>query len=89
MEIIAVPVGAGTTLSLLHSMLISVTISEKLLIQKSHPEYHKTLIIPINRLGTTGGSLDVHHSKGLDVGWENAAQSSVSDDILVCLVLMG
>lgn len=89
MEIIAVPVGAGTTLSLLPLLLISVTILEKLLIWKSHSVYHKTLITPINSLGTTGDSLDFYHSKGLLVGWEKAAQSFVLHDVLVWPVLIG
>lgn len=68
MEIIAVPVGAGTALTLLHSVLISVTNSENLLIWESHFVYNKTLMIPVDRPGTTGDSLDFYHSKGLDSG---------------------
>jgi len=73
MEIIAVPVGEGTALSLLHSMLISLTILEKLLIWKRHPVCHRILITPVNRFGTTGDSLDFYHSKVLGIGWEKAA----------------
>lgn len=79
MEIIAVPVGAGT-------IPVLVTISEKSLIWKIHSVQHKPLITLINRLVTTG---DFYHSKGLDLGCEKAAQSSVSHDILVQPGLMG
>lgn len=69
-EIIAAPVGAETTLRLLHAMLNSVSIFEKLLMQKNHPVYHKTLTTPINTFGTSGDSLDVYFSKGLGFGGE-------------------
>lgn len=82
MEIIAAPVGAGKTLAL----PILVTILEKLLIRKSHSVQHKPLVTLINRLVTTG---DFYHSKGLDLGCEKAAQSSVSHDVLVQPGLMG
>lgn len=81
-EIIAVPVSAGKTLTL----PILVTISEKLLIQKSHSVHHKPLITPINRLVTTR---DFYHSKGLGLGCEKAAQFSVSRGVLVQPQLMG
>lgn len=82
MEIIAVPIGAGKTLI----SPILVTISEKLLVQKSHSVQHKPMITPINRLVTTG---DFYHPKGLDLGCKKAAQSSVSHDVLVQSGLMG
>lgn len=82
MEIIAVPVGAGKTLT----SPILVTISENLLIRRSHSVQHKPLIIHINRVVTTG---DFYHSKELDLGSEKAAQSSVSHDVLIQPGLMG
>lgn len=82
MEIIAVLVGAGKALTL----PVLVTISQKLLIQKSHCVQRKPLITLINRLVPTA---DFYHSKGLDLGCEKAAQSSVSHDVLVQPGLMG
>lgn len=82
MEIIAVPIGAGKTLT----WLILVTISGKLLTQKSHSVQHKPLITLINRLVITG---DFYHSKGLDRGCGKAALSFVSHDVLVKPGLMG